>query len=316
MAFEKYLDISKEVLEARAAGRPIVALESTIISHGMPYPENLETAKSLEAMLRKEGVAAATIALMDGVIKVGLSPSELEALSREASVVKVSRRDFGRVIARKQMGATTVAATLMVCHMAGIRVFATGGIGGVHRDVAASWDISADLRELSLSSTLCVSSGVKSILDIKKTLEALETLGVPVMTWRSGDFPAFYCQKSGELSPSRVDEAIDCARELATGWDLGLPGGALLAVPIPEEHGLLESEMEGIIERALAEASEKSIAGKGLTPFLLKKVNAFSQGRSLKANRALIRQNVAVAAKVAVALSSLEKDGFLGFSHR
>ena len=227
------ISTNEEVKEALEAKRPIVALESTIISHGMPYPENLRTATQLEAIIREEGAVPATIALVGGKLRVGLEPMALEEFAQAKDIVKVSRRDFARVLALGEKGATTVSATLMACQLAGLQFFATGGIGGVHRGVASSWDVSADLGELARAPVLCGCAGVKAILDIPKTLEYLETLGVPVLTWQSEQFPAFYSRESQVPSPSQVDTAEDVSRICALHWSLPAAGGVLLAVPIP-----------------------------------------------------------------------------------
>ncbi len=282
---------------------PIVALESTIISHGMPYPQNLNTALALEEVILARGAVPATIAIMGGQIKVGLQASEIEQLAKSRDVQKVSRRDFARVLAEKKLGATTVAGTMIACQLAGIKVFATGGIGGIHRGVADSWDISNDLTELGATDVAVVSAGIKSILDIPKTLEALETLGVPVLTWRTDEFPAFYHGKSGYKLGMRVDSAAEVAAEMRIKWQLNLRGGMLIAVPIPEQYALDAAETESLIAKALHEASSRGITGKSVTPFLLATIAEASGGDSLEANIALVKNNAAVAAEIAVAFS-------------
>ena len=298
-SYAPYLRFSDEVSDALAQKKPIVALESTIIAHGMPYPQNIETARQLEATVRQEGAIPATIALMKGQVVVGLSDSELEQLASAAEVHKVSRRDFARVLSQKALGATTVAGTLIACRMAGIRVFATGGIGGVHRGVPDSWDISADLTELSQAPVLCVCAGAKAILDIPKTLEALETLGVPVMTYQSEQFPAFYWSKSGVDSPCSMPDLESVASMLNIHWRLGLESGALLAVPIPQEYDQDPARFNDLIDKALSELRSQNIVGKHVTPFLLKSLVEFSDGASLAANIALVKNNTMVAAKIA-----------------
>ena len=300
----EYLDIAPEVAAALAAGEAVVALESTIISHGMPYPRNVETATTVEATVRNGGATPATIAVLDGRLKVGLSPDEIRHLGeRGTDVVKCSRRDLPFIIARQQDGATTVAATMIIAAMAGIRVFATGGIGGVHRDVEDTLDISADLEELARSNVAVVCAGIKSILDIGRTLEYLETKGVPVVGYQTNTLPAFYSRSSGFAVDYRVDTAADVAAALRTKWGIGLDGGMVVAVPIPEQHALDNDEIDSVIDQAIIEMQQQGITGKDTTPFLLASIAERTGGRSLEANIQLVLNNARVAAEVAVELS-------------
>ena len=299
-----YLDIAPEVATALAAGEAVVALESTIISHGMPYPRNVETATTVEATVRNGGATPATIAVLDGRLKVGLSPDEIRHLGeRGTDVVKCSRRDLPFIIARQQDGATTVAATMIIAAMAGIRVFATGGIGGVHRDVEDTLDISADLEELARSNVAVVCAGIKSILDIGRTLEYLETKGVPVVGYQTNTLPAFYSRSSGFAVDYRIDTAADVAAALRTKWGIGLDGGMVVAVPIPEQHALDNDEIDSVIDQAIIEMQQQGITGKDTTPFLLASIAERTGGRSLEANSQLVLNNARVAAEVAVELS-------------
>lgn len=294
---------SPDVAEALAANRPVVALESTVISHGMPYPENLETALSLSALVRAEGAVPATIAVVDGAIKIGLSAGEMERLADGRSpVAKVSRRDLAICLAKGGLGATTVAATMLAASLAGIRVFATGGIGGVHRNATATFDISADITELSKTPVAVVCAGAKSVLDLGMTLEALETAGVPVLGFRADRFPAFYCRTSPFPVDARADTAEEVARICRAHWRLGNTGGLVIANPVPEAHALEPSFIEALIEAAVEEAHAQGITGKALTPFLLSRVNELTEGRALDANVALIRSNATLAGRIAVAL--------------
>ena len=300
----EYLDIAPEVAAALAAGEAVVALESTIISHGMPYPRNVETATTVEATVRNGGATPATIAVLDGRLKVGLSPDEIRHLGeRGTDVVKCSRRDLPFIITRKQDGATTVAATMIIAAMAGIRVFATGGIGGVHRDVEDTLDISADLEELARSNVAVVCAGIKSILDIGRTLEYLETKGVPVVGYQTNTVPAFYSRSSGFAVDYRIDTAADVAAALRTKWGIGLDGGMVVAVPIPEQHALDNDEIDSVIDQAIIEMQQQGITGKDTTPFLLASIAERTGGRSLEANIQLVLNNARVAAEVAVELS-------------
>ncbi|WP_298833264.1 pseudouridine-5'-phosphate glycosidase [uncultured Planococcus sp.] len=299
------ISYSTEVQQALEDKKPIVALESTIISHGMPYPQNVETARVVEQIIRDNGAVPATIAIMDGKIKIGLSEEELEMLGNTPGVSKVSRRDIGQLIATKKIGATTVAATMICAELAGIRVFATGGIGGVHRGAETTMDISADLEELSNTGVAVVCAGAKSILDIGLTLEYLETKGVPVIGYQTDVMPAFYTRSSGFDLTFRSDGADELAQVLKAKWDLGIKGGAVIANPIPEEHALEESFINGIIAQAMAEAKENGISGKEVTPFLLGKVKELTEGKSLVANIELVKHNAKVGAELAAAYNKL-----------
>lgn len=298
-----FLVFSEEVAQAKAEKKPIVALESTIISHGMPYPENVQTAKDVERIIRDRGAVPATIAIIDGKIKIGLTDDELELLGTSHDVEKVSRRDLPYVVAMKKHGATTVAGTMICAQMVGIRVFATGGIGGVHRGAEQTMDISADLQELSRTNVAVICAGAKSILDLGLTLEYLETHGVPVIGYQTDVLPAFYSR----TSPFRVDYRLDSAEEIAqfieTKWKLGLNGGVVIANPVPKEEELEESYITAIIEQALKEAEKQHITGKAVTPFLLDHVKTLTGGKSLQANIALVKNNAALAADLARELS-------------
>lgn len=299
----KYLDVAPAVAAALAANRPVVALESTIISHGMPYPQNVETALTVEATVREAGAVPATIAIIGGRLKVGLSREEIEHLGqRGTDVIKCSRRDLPFVIAREQDGATTVAGTMIIAAMAGIQVFATGGIGGVHRGVEQTWDISADLEELARSNVAVVCAGIKSILDIGRTLEFLETKGVPVVGYGTDELPAFYARESGFGVDYRVDTAAAAASALRSKWELGLDGGLVIAAPVPEEHALPREEIDGYIDEALTEMQRRGITGKDTTPFLLARIAERTDGRSLAANIQLVINNARIAAAIATAL--------------
>lgn len=295
------LALSTEVAEALAAGKPVVALESTIISHGMPYPKNVETAREVEQIVRGGGAVPATIAVLDGVPRIGLDEAQLDVLGSDPDVAKVSIRDLPYVIARRGHGATTVASTMRLAALAGIRVFVTGGIGGVHRGGESSMDISADLTELSLTDVAVVSAGVKSLLDIGRTLEVLETLGVPVITVGSDDFPSFYSRSSGFRSPLRLDTADDVAAAMRAKWELGLAGGLIVANPIPEADEIPEAEISMLISRAVTEAEHRGITGAAITPYLLGRIVELSGGDSLRANIALVKNNAAFGAELAVA---------------
>ena len=298
-----YLTISEEVNRALKNGQPVVALESTIISHGMPYPRNVETALGVEQVVRDQGAIPATIAIMDGKCRVGLTADELEYFGKAANVWKVSLRDIPYVVSQKLVGATTVAATMRIASMAGIRIFVTGGIGGVHRGAASSMDISADLTEMGQTNVAVVSAGVKSILDIGLTLEYLETKGIPVVTYGQDEFPSFYSRKSGFKSPLRLDSPTDIAAMLHTKWQLGLEGAVLIANPVPPEQEIEASEMEGHITEALEAAAAQKVSGKEVTPFLLQYIANHTKGESLEANIALIRHNALVGSQIAVAFS-------------
>ncbi len=293
------LSILPEVQEALAAGKPVVALESTIISHGMPYPKNVETALEVEATVRAGGAVPATIAIMNGRCQVGLSADAIEAFGREKEVWKVSLRDIPYVLTRGLLGATTVAATMRIASMAGIRVFVTGGIGGVHRGAEKSMDISADLTEMGQTSVAVVSAGVKSILDIELTLEYLETKGIPVVTYGQDEFPCFYSSKSGYQSPLRLDSTEAIARMMHTKWQLGLEGSVLIANPVPPQFEVSREEMEKHIRQALAAADEHQVKGKNVTPFLLQYIAEHTRGESLEANIALVLHNARIGADIA-----------------
>jgi len=295
---------SAEVAAALADGRPVVALESTIITHGMPWPDNLNTARAVEEDVRAAGAVPATVALWDGRIRVGLGDEGLEALAEARDVRKVSRADLADCLMRGQTGATTVAATMIAARLAGIEVFATGGIGGVHRGAAESFDVSADLTELSRTPVVVVAAGPKAILDIPKTLEVLETLGVPVVGYGQDNLPAFWSRDSGLPAPLRADAPAEIARMHRMRAALGLEGGILVANPVPAADEIPASELAPVIERALAEAEAAGIRGKAVTPFLLDRVLAFTEGRSLAANIALVRNNARLAASIAHALSA------------
>ncbi|NFP90962.1 pseudouridine-5'-phosphate glycosidase [Clostridium sporogenes] len=305
---EKYLEISKEVSEALKENKPVVALESTIISHGMPYPKNAETALNVEKIIRDKGAIPATIAILNGKLKVGLTKDEIEYLGKKGKeVVKTSRRDIPFILAKKLDGATTVASTMIVANLAGIKVFGTGGIGGVHRGAQESFDISADLQELANTNVAVVCAGAKSILDIGLTLEYLETQGVPVVGFRTEELPAFYTRKSGFKVDYKVDTAKELAEALKAKWDLGLKGGMVVGNPIPEEYQMDYDTITKAINDAVKEAEEKGIKGKESTPFLLAKVKDITKGKSLEANIQLVYNNVAVASDLAIELSKLNK---------
>lgn len=300
-----HLEYSEEVYAAIEDGVPVVALESTIISHGMPYPQNVKTAREVETIVREAGATPATIAVLHGVLKIGLASDELEFLGSNKDVQKISIRDLPVTVAMKRHGATTVATTMRIAALAGIRVFATGGTGGVHRGGNTSFDISADLTELALTNVAVVAAGVKSILDIGLTLEKLETLGVPVIGFGTSEFPAFFSRASGYQAPLRLDTADDVARVLRAKWALGIAGGVLVANPIPVEFEIPASEIDPIIEAALTDMSERGIGGKDATPYLLGRIVELTGGRSLIANIALVKNNARLAAEVAAALSRM-----------
>ena len=300
-----YLSVLPEIRQAIEENRPVVALESTILSHGMPYPQNLEFAQEVESVIRAQGAVPATIALLDGKLKVGLTAPELELMCKAENVGKVSRRDVPVYLAEKKAGATTVATTMLIAEMAGIRVFATGGIGGVHRGAEVTMDISADLQELAHTSVAVVSAGVKSILDIGLTLEYLETMGVPVLGMGTTDFPAFYCRKSGFQVDYALKDETDAARVLKAKWEAGLKGGVIIANPIPEAYAQDSKHMEQVIRTALEECREQGIKGKATTPFLLAKIVELTGGDSLASNIQLAYHNARCAAKIAVAYCNL-----------
>jgi len=299
-----FLAIDPEVEEALATGKPVVALESTIISHGMPYPKNVETALAVEAVIREQGAVPATIAIIGGKCAVGLSPEQIGHFGKAENVWKVSLRDMPYVLSKNLYGATTVAATMRIAAMAGIKIFVTGGIGGVHRGAAVSMDISADLTEMAQTNVAVVSAGVKSILDIGLTLEYLETKGIPVIVYGQDEFPSFYSRKSGFPSPFRLDTANEIALLLDTKLKLGMSGSILIANPVPAEQEIASDEMEIFIKQALAAAETKKISGKEVTPFLLKWIADHSSGESLETNIALIKNNARLGAEIAVAYSN------------
>ncbi len=293
------LHYSPEVAVARAKGLPIVALESTIITHGMPFPQNVETARLVEAEVRANGAVPATIAIMDHKIHIGLTAEELDQLGQAKGVAKLSRADLAACLATGGTGATTVAATMICADLAGISVFATGGIGGVHRGAETSFDISADLRELAETPVTVVAAGAKAILDLPKTLEVLETLGVPVIAYGQDDFPAFWSRSSGLKAPLRMDSATTIAKAHLMRGTLGLPGGQLVANPIPPAAEISRDEILPHIEAALVEAVSKGIAAKSVTPFLLQRIFELTEGRSLASNIALVLNNARLAAQIA-----------------
>ncbi len=305
MQMKDYMDVLPEIQEALDHNQPVVALESTILSHGMPFPENVGFAAEVEKVVRAEGAIPATTALINGRIKIGLSPSELETMCRAENVGKVSRRDMPTYLAMKKNGATTVATTMICAAMAGIKVFATGGIGGVHRGGEVTMDISADLQELKQTSVAVVCAGAKQILDIGRTLEYLETMGVPVIGNGTSDFPAFYCRKSGFGVDYAAKNEAEIAAIIKTKWDLKLDGGVLIGNPIPEEYALDFDEMEQVINQALAEADEKGVRGKEITPFLLAKIKELTKGVSFASNVQLAYNNARVAARISKELSKL-----------
>jgi len=299
------IEVAAEVTEALSQGRAVVALESTIISHGMPYPDNLTTAAQVEAVVRDNGAVPATIALVDGRLRVGLDEAALQRLARGEDVVKASRRDLPALMVREATAGTTVAATMYLAHLAGIRVFATGGIGGVHRGAEHTFDVSADLTELGSTPVAVVCAGAKSILDLPKTLEVLETHGVPVLGYGTDEFPAFFSRSSGLSVDHRVDGAAAAAAVLARHAELGLPGGVLVVNPIPVADEVPAAEIDDRIEQALADADREGVTRKDVTPYLLARINELTDGRSLVANIALIKNNAAVAAQIAARLAPL-----------
>jgi pseudouridine-5'-phosphate glycosidase len=303
---KQYISLSEEVRAAKENGKPIVALESTIISHGMPYPQNVQTAREVEQIIRDHGAVPATIAILDGKIKIGLSDEELELFGKSSDVAKASRRDIAYLLATKKKGATTVAATMICAELAGIHIFVTGGIGGVHRGAETTMDISADLEELAQTNVAVICAGAKSILDLGLTLEYLETKGVPVMGYQTDVLPAFYTRSSNFAVNFRVDDVETIATTLKTKWDLNLKGGALITNPIPEEHAMDEKTITAVIESALKEANEQHISGKDVTPFLLAKVKELTGGKSLESNIALVKNNAVLGAKLAVTFTGMK----------
>ena len=302
---QQFLLFSPEVAAARAAGKPVVALESTIISHGMPYPQNVTMAREVEQLIRDAGAVPATIAIIGGKICIGLSEEQLELLGTSPDAMKVSRRDLPFVVAERRLGATTVAATMICAALAGIKVFVTGGIGGVHRGAETSFDISADLQELARTSVAVVCAGVKSILDIGLTLEYLETHGVPVIGVGQAGFPAFFTRDSGFKADFQMDAALEQAAFIQTKWALGLAGGVVVANPVPEAFAMPKEEIDRITDQALAEAGQRGVTGKAVTPFLLSRIKELTGGRSLATNIALVKHNAVIGARLALALHDL-----------
>jgi pseudouridine-5'-phosphate glycosidase len=304
--FKKYLDIHPEITEAIKHGKPVVALESTIISHGMPFPQNVETAKKTEQIIRENGAIPATIAVIEGRLKVGVSDNELEFVGNSKEIIKLSRRDLPFVVAKKLNGATTVAATMIIAQMAGIKVFVTGGIGGVHRDANETFDISADLTELSKTNVAVVCAGAKSILDLGATLEYLETLGVPVIGYQTDELPAFYTRQSGFKLVHRAETPEEIAEILKIKWDMNLAGGAVIANPIPTQFAMDYNYISLSIEDALEKAKDLGIRGKDTTPYLLSEIKRKTHGKSLDANIQLVFNNAELGAKLACALAKLK----------
>lgn len=306
MNLEKYVKISQEVKEAIKEKKPVVALESTIISHGMPYPKNVETALEVEKVVRENGAIPATIAIINGEIKIGLTKEEIEIIGKAGlSVTKTSRRDLAYVVANKLNGATTVAATMICAEMAGIKIFATGGIGGVHRGAEKTMDISADLEELGKTNVAVICAGCKSILDMGLTLEYLETKGVAVYGYKTNILPAFYTRES-DFKVNKINSEQEVAKVLKTKWDLGLDGGVVITNPIPEEFSMDRKIIDKTILEALKEADEKGIKGKDITPFLLDKIQKLTSGKSLEANIELVFNNAKLASKIAIEYSKLD----------
>ena len=295
----QFLSFSPEVANARATGKPIVALESTIISHGMPYPQNVQTAREVEQIIRDAGAVPATIAIIGGKICIGLTEEQLEELGNSPDAIKVSRRDLAYVLSQGKLGATTVAATMICAQLAGIKVFVTGGIGGVHRGAETSMDISADLQELAQTNVAVVCAGVKSILDIGLTLDYLETHGVPVISVGQPGFPAFFTRESGFNADFQLDTATEQASFIATKWALGLNGGVVVSAPVPVDEAMPKDEIDAITLRALQEAEQNGVTGKKVTPFLLARIKTLTEGRSLKTNIALVKNNARVGAALA-----------------
>lgn len=301
-----YLSITPEIQKAIAAGKPVVALESTILSHGMPWPENKSFAHEIEDIIRAEGAVPATIAVIGGKLKVGLTPDELDLMCKNENVAKASRRDLPIFLTTGQTAATTVATTMIVAAMAGISVFATGGIGGVHRKGEVTMDISADLQELARTPVTVVCAGAKMILDIGRTLEYLETMGVPVLGMRTSEFPSFYCKSSGFGVDYRAETETEVAKIMANKWNVGLTGGVLVGNPVPEEYALDFGEMSAVVDQALAAAEAKGVHGKEITPFLLAYIAEHTHGTSLNTNIQLAYNNARVASRIAVEYAKLK----------
>lgn len=296
----KFVVLNQEVKEALEQNKPVVALESTIISHGMPYPQNVEMANKVENIIREQGAVPATIAIMDGKIKVGLDAEDLEILATSKDVAKVSRRDLASVLSSKKLGATTVAATMICAHLANIKFFVTGGIGGVHKGYEEHMDVSADLEELAMTPVTVICAGAKSILDLPRTLEYLETKGVPVIGYQTSELPAFYTRESGHEIVLRMDDLSDIAQFVQTKEELNLGGGNLVVNPIPVEHELERDYIDSLINQAQAEGEAQNVRGKDVTPFLLARIVELSEGKSLEANLQLVYHNALVGAQLAV----------------
>ncbi len=305
---EKYLDIKPEIKQSLAENKPVVALESTIIAHGMPYPQNVETAKRCEQIIRENGAIPATIGIINGILKVGLSAEELEIMGKSPNMMKVSRRDIPLVVAQKIHGATTVASTMIIANMAGIKVFVTGGIGGVHRGAASTFDISADLTELANTNVAVVCAGAKSILDLGLTLEYLETQGVPIIGYQTDELPAFYTRKSGLKLVQWCENIEDIASIINIKWHLNLKGGVVVANPVPEEFAMDFDYMTNCIDNALKKAEQLGIKGKETTPFLLAEIKKITEGKSLATNIQLVFNNAKVGAMLAKSLSKFDTD--------
>ncbi len=303
---QKHIIYTPEVEAALSENKPVVALESTIIAHGMPYPENVETALSVEQIIRSEGAIPATIAIISGKINIGLTLDEIGRLAKNPNVIKASRRDISFVISQQKHAGTTVAATMLCAHLAGLKLFATGGIGGVHRNAMQSFDISADLQELSRTPVTVVSAGAKAILDLPATLEYLETMGIPVVGVETDEFPAFFTRSSGLPVPFRLDTLSEIAKMIQTHRDMGLSNGILIANPLADQNIIEKDMIEQAVNRAIEEAERQSIKGKEITPFLLDRIKTLTGGKSLEANKKLVRNNAKLAAKIAVALHQLE----------
>jgi len=295
-----YLDIKEEVKDALDNNKPVVALESTIISHGMPYPENINSAKHSEEIIREAGAVPATIAIINGRIKIGLTESDLDHMGKDSGITKASRRDMAMILSKGIDGATTVATTMLCADLAGIRVFATGGIGGVHRNGQTTMDVSADLQELSSTNVGVVCAGAKSILDIGLTLEYLETLGVPVLGYETENFPAFYTRESGYKVDYRVDNPAEIAKALKVKWDLGLRGGMVIANPIPKEFEMDKEYISAVIDEAVESAEKEGVKGKKITPYILARLHTKTGDKSLFANKELVYNNVRLAAQIAI----------------
>lgn len=303
----EWIKLSDEVKEAKKNGTPIVALESTIISHGMPYPQNVQTAREVEAIIREEGAVPATMAVIDGVLRIGLSDEELEFFGKTKGIAKASRRDMPYLVAAKKNGATTVSATMICAELAGIKTFVTGGIGGVHRGAETTMDVSADLQELAKTDVAVICAGAKSILDLGLTMEYLETQGVPVVGYQTDKLPSFFTRTSPFDVNYRLDTAAEIAEMMKAKWDMKLEGGMVIANPIPEEFAMEDSFINKVIDEAVAEAESRGITGKDVTPFLLGKIKDVTEGKSLEANIALVKNNAKVGAQIAVAFGKISQ---------